>query len=232
MKAKILIVDDEPEQVSAFVRILEQEGYEVTLAEDDLWALYHYDEFRPDLVILDICFGYDERMGLDILKEIRVLKNDKTTPIIMLTRLTDHRLPSKSYNEDADHFVSKSVSTEDLLALVKRCLRRSKPELDVINDRIEIDRGNKSVKKKTDSEWERVHLEPKEFEVLEKLVSNPGRVITREVLYENFFPAAEDPANTLDRYICELRNKLEPDPRNPQYILTKRGVGYEFKKYR
>jgi two-component system KDP operon response regulator KdpE len=232
MKAKILIVDDEPEQVSAFVRILEQEGYEVTLAEDDLWALYHYDEFRPDLVILDILFGYDERMGLDILKEIRVLKNDKTTPIIMLTGLADVRLPPDSYNKDADHFVRKSESTDYLLALVKRCLRRSRPGLVVIDDRIEIDRSSRSVKKKTDGEWERVHLEPKEFDVLGKLVSNPGRVITREALYDNFFLDSRDPANALNRCICELRKRLEPDPPNPQYILTKRGVGYYFVDYR
>jgi len=233
MKAKILIVDDEPEQVRAFARILKQEGYEVELAKDHLWALYLYDEFRPDLIILDIRFGYDERMGLDILKEIRVLKNDKTTPIIMLTGLADHRLPSESYNKDADHFVSKSsVSTEDLLALVKRCLRRSKPELVVIDDRIEIDRGKKSVKTKTNGEWERVHLEPKEFEVLEKLVLHPGKVITREALYDEFFPDAKDPAATLNRYISELRKKLEPDPSDLQYILTKHGVGYWFKYYR
>jgi DNA-binding response OmpR family regulator len=232
MKAKILIVDDEPEQVRAFVQILEQEGGEVILAEDDLWALYYYDEFRPNLIILDIRFDYDERMGLDILKRIRVQKNDRTTPIIMLTGLADHRLPSESYNKDADHFVGKSESTENLLALVKRCLRRSRPELEVIHDYIEIDWGNKSVKRKMDGEWQRVHLQPKEFDVLEKLVSNACRVITRETLYESFFGDAEDPANALYRCISELRRKLESDRGAPQYVLTKRGVGYKFTDYR
>lgn len=227
MKAKILIVDDEPEQVSAFARILEQEGYEVILAEDDLWALYYYDEFCPDLIILDICIGYDERMGLDILKEIRVLKNDKTTPIIMLTRLADDGLDSLSYDKDADCFVSKSVSTKSLLALVKRCLRRGMLRLK-IDDRIEIDLGNYRVTVKKDSDWQRAHFEPKEFEVLRELVLRRGQVITREKLYSEFFPDAEDPANALNRCIYELRKELEPDRRNPQYILTIRGVGYLF----
>jgi len=232
MKARILIVDDEPEQVSALARILEQESYEVAIAEDDLWALYYYDEFRPDLIILDIGLGGNERKGLDIVEEIRVLKNDKTIPIIMLTGLADVRLPPESIKRDADYFVRKSESTEYHLELVKRCLRRSKPQLVMIDDLIEIDRSSRSVRKKTDSEWERVHLEPKEFDVLDKLVSNPGRVITREALYDNFFPDSEDPANALNRCIYELRQRLEPDPRNPQYILTKRGVGYYFVNYR
>jgi DNA-binding response OmpR family regulator len=232
MKARILIVDDEPEQVSALARILEQESYEVAIAEDDLWALYYYDEFRPDLIILDIGLGGNERKGLDIVEEIRVLKNDKTIPIIMLTGLADVRLPPESIKRDADYFVRKSESTEYHLELVKRYLRRSKPQLVMIDDLIEIDRSSRSVRKKMDSEWERVHLEPKEFDVLDKLVSNPGRVITREALYDNFFPDSEDPANALNRCIYELRQRLEPDPRNPQYILTKRGVGYYFVDYR
>jgi two-component system KDP operon response regulator KdpE len=232
MKAKILVVDDEPKVVNSLAQVLEKEGYEVITAGDDAEALYYYDEFQPDLIILDIGFGDNERKGLDILEEIRVLKNDRTVPIIMLTGLADVRLPPDSYDKDADHFVRKSESTDYLLALVKRCLRRSKPELVVIGDRIEIDRSSRSVKKKTDGEWERVHFEPKEFDVLEKLVSNPGRVITREVLYDNFFLDSEDPANALNRCIYELRKRLEPDPPNPQYILTKRGVGYCFVDYR
>jgi two-component system response regulator RegX3 len=229
MKAKILIVDDEPEDVSAFARILKQEGYEVKLAKDDLWALYLYDEFRPDLIILDICFGDNERKGVDILKEIRVLKNDPKTPIIMLTGLADDGLNSLSYNRDADYFVSKSVPTKSLLALVKRCLRRSKPGFVKIDDRIEIDLGNYRITVKEDGKRQPVHFEPKEFEVLEKLVINRGQVITREELYDQFFSDAKDPANALNRCISELRKKLEPDPRNPQYILTIRGVGYMFK---
>jgi DNA-binding response OmpR family regulator len=229
MKAKILIVDDAPEQVSAFAQILEQKGCEVVIAEDALGVLYLLDEFQPDLIILDIGFGLEKRMGLDILKEIR--EKDKTIPIIMLTGLTDERLDPLSYDLDADDFVSKSMPTKALLARVNRCLRRNKQDLEEIDNYIRIDQGARSVKKQMMGEWEEVSLEPKEYEILIKLVSNCGRVIPREVL-ERFFPDAIDSSNTINRYISELRKKLEPDPPNPRYILTKRGVGYRFKDYR
>jgi DNA-binding response OmpR family regulator len=231
MKAKILVVDDEPEVANSLAQILKEEGYEVITAGDDAEALYYYDEFQPDLIILDIRFGFDERMGLDILKEIRVLKNDKTTPIIMLTGLSEDELEPLSFDLGATDFVRKSISTRALLARVKARLPRALREPIRIDERIEIDLGNHSVKVKRNGEWQRVHLEPKDFELLKKLVSNPGRVIPREVL-ENLFPDAQNPAATIRRYICELRNQLEPYPRNPQYILTKRGVGYQFKDYR
>jgi two-component system response regulator VicR len=230
MSFKILIVDDEPEQIRAFAECLEQEGYEVRIAKDELEALYLFDEFQLDLIILDIGFGGDERKGLDILKAIR--KKDKTIPIIMLTSLEDERLDPLSYDLDADQFVSKTWPTETLLARVKRCLRRDKPEVEVIDDYLEIDRGNRSVKKKVDGQWQRIHLQPKRFDVLEELVSNACRVKTREALYDKFFSDAEDPANALTRCISALRDNLEPDPSNPQYILTKRSVGYKFKGYK
>jgi len=229
MKAKILIVDDEPEVANSLAQILHKEGYEVKTAGDDVEALYYYDEFQPDLIILDIRIGVEERMGLDILKKIR--EKDKTIPIIVLTGLADDELEWLSLDLGAIDFVSKSRPAKALLAHVKRRLPRSMRELVVIDDYIEIDQCNNSVRVRKNGEWQRVHLEPKEEAILMKLVNNRGRVITREVL-ENLFPNAKDPAATLHRYIWELRNKLEPDPRNPQYILTKRGVGYEFEKYR
>jgi two-component system response regulator VicR len=229
MKATILIVDDKPESIRAFAGILEQEGHEVILAEDELEARYYLDESHPDLVILDIGFGYEERKGLDILKVIR--KRDKTIPIIMLTGLDDDRLDPLSYDLDADQFASKGMSTRALLARVRRFLRRDKPELAMIDDYIEIDRGSRSVKKDSDDGWHKVHLQPKEFDLLEYLVTNVGRVIPREVLYEKFFSDATGPANALNRCVRELRRKLEPDPSNPRYILTRRGVGYQFEDY-
>jgi two-component system response regulator VicR len=228
MEARILIVDDVREQVSAFAEILKQEGYEVDIREDELEALYLLDEYQPDLIVLDIGFGYDERKGLDILKRIHA--QDETIPIIMLTGLDDDDLEWVSLNLKAVDFVSKSRPTDALVARVKRRLPRALRE-PIQTDDHKIDLSDGIVQMKRDGEWQEVHLEPMEFEVLKKLVSNPGRVIPREVL-ENLFPDAQSPAATLNRYISELRTRLEPDPRNPQYILTKRGVGYWFKDYR
>jgi two-component system response regulator VicR len=230
VKVKTLIVDDEPKQVSSFARSLEQEGHEVAIAEDDSEALYLLDEFQPDLIILDICFGYDKSKGIDILKEIR--EKDKTTPIIMLTGLSGDDPEVRSLECKATDFVRKSVSTKVLLAHVKAKLPDAMRELVRINDHIKIDGSNSSVQVNRNGEWQNVHFEPKEEAVLMKLVNNRGQVITRERLYETIFPDAKDPANALNRCIYELRKKLEPDPRDPQYILIKRGVGYEFKDCR
>ena len=231
MKAIILVVEDEPEERDFLVQILEEEGYKVIPAENDVWAMYYYDECHPDLIILDIAFGGDERMGLDILKRIRVQRNDKTTPIIVLTGLIEADLEPLSFDLGATDFVRKSIYMKPLLVRVKARLPDAFREVLVICNCIEIDLRNDSVRKKTNGDWQRVHLEPMEFKILKKLVLNPGRVITREVL-EDFFPDAKDPAATVRRYISELRKKLEPDPRNPQCILTKRGIGYWFKDYR
>lgn len=231
MKARILVVDDEPEVANSLAQVLNKEGYEVVIAGDDAEALYHYDEFEPDLIILDIRFGYDERMGFDILKEIRVLRRDKTISIIMLTGLSEDELEPRSFEYRATDFVRKSISTKALLARVKARLPCVLRESIRIDDYIEIDGDSGSVRVKRDGEWEDVHFEPIEYRILMKLVRNPGRVIEREVL-ENYFPDAKDPAATLNRYISELRRKLEPDPRNHRYILTKRGVGYWFIDYR
>jgi len=231
MKAKILVVDDEPKVTDRLTQLLENEGYEVATAGNDVEALYHYDEFQPNLIVLDIRFGDDERMGLDILKEIRVLNNDKTTPVIMLTALSKAELEEISFELGATDFATKDIKPKALLYRVKLRLPRALREPVVIDDQIQIDGGSYSIKVKRDGEWQSVHLEPLEFEILMKLVSDPGRVITREVL-EGYFRDAKDPSATVNRYIRELRTKLEPDPDNPQYILTKYGIGYWFKYYR
>ena len=223
------MVDDEPEQIAALARILEQQGYEVAIAEDDPEAWFLLDEFRPDLIVLDICLGSNERGGFDLLKRIKA--KDLSIPLIVLTGLPGEELELRSLDLEAVDFVRKSSSTEVLLARVKRRFPLALREPIVIDGLIKIDPSGHRVWATRDDEWQEVHLEPREFELLSKLVSNPGRVISRQVL-ENLFPDAQDPGATLNRYISELRAALEPDPRNPQYILTKRGTGYWFKDYR
>ena len=150
----------------------------------------------------------------------------------MLTGVDGDEPEVRSLEYKATDFVRKSVSTRVLRARVERRLPRALRELIVIDNHIRIDRHSDLVQVKENGEWQEVHFEPKEEAILLKLVSHPGQVITRESLYEAFFPDTKDPANALNRCINELRKKLEPDPSNPRYILTKRGIGYKFVDYR
>jgi DNA-binding response OmpR family regulator len=226
INGRILMVDDELEPLGPLIQVLGRAGYEVLTAEDDNTALYLFDERQPDVVILDIGFGYNERKGLDILKKIR--QKDETIDIILLTGLSDPQLPTDGFGRGADHFIRKSESPDYILALVARCLRRAKPEVLIIDDYIMIDRRNGSVQKKMNGAWKNVHLKPKEFQLLDKLVSNCGRVVLREVLEDSLFRNAQNPTGTLNKHISVLRKKIELDPKKPGYIILKQGIGYWF----
>lgn len=225
MKAKILLVDDKPEQIQAFAQVLALEGYETVVAQDDLWAMYLVDEFQPDLIVLDIRFGHDHRKGLDILKQIRA--QDKMLPVVMLTGLIEDGLDAQSYDRDADHFISKSASPQSLLALVRRSLRRRESGLEKIDDRLEMDKDGGSARVERNGEWQTLHFEHLECQVLKKLMYNRGQTIPRADL-ERLFVRSQDPANSLNRCISEIRSKIEIDPRHPEYLITVRSVGYCF----
>jgi two-component system KDP operon response regulator KdpE len=230
----ILLVDDEPDFLSLLRQQLIDTGYKVETAEDDLSALYLYDECHPDAVILDIRFGYDERLGLDILKAIRRDRNDPVTPVLMLTSLSTpdvrEQVEPLSFDLGATDFVPKSIGPKGLLARIRARLPRALRNVVVIDDYLEIDTQAETVRRNYNGEWQPVTLEPKEFRILIKLVQNPGRVIERQVL-EKFFEDTPEPGRVLNRYISELRRKIEPTPSQPEYILTKRQVGYKFRDY-
>lgn len=230
----ILLVDDEPEFLTLLSQQLEHEGYAVFTADDDLAALYLFDEHRPDMVILDIRFGRDERRGLDILKTIRRDRNDAATPVLMLTALSTpdvrEQVEPLSFDLGATDFVPKSIGPRGLLARIRARLPQALRDAVVINDYLEIDTQAQTVRRHTAGAWHPIALEPKEFRILLKLAQNPGRVIEREVL-ERYFDDSPDPARVLNRYISELRRKIEPNPSQPEYILTKRQVGYKFRDY-
>jgi DNA-binding response OmpR family regulator len=230
----ILVVDDEPDFFSLLRRQLLEAGFQVEIAADDLSALYLYDEKHPDMVILDIRFGPDERLGLDILKTIRRDRNDTTTPILMLTSLSSpdirEQVEPLSFDLGATDFVPKSIGPRGLMARIRARLPSVLRQALVIDDHLEIDTVAQTLHRNYKGEWRPVLLEPKEFRILVKLVKNPGRVIERQVLAD-FFEDSPAPNRVLNRYISELRRKIEPDPSQPEYILTKRQVGYKFKNY-
>jgi DNA-binding response OmpR family regulator len=230
----ILLVDDEPDFLSLLHQQLIEAGYSVESAEDDLYALYLYDEKHPDMVILDIRFGQEERLGLDILKAIRRDRNDRTTPILMLTSLSApdirEQLEPLSFDLGATDFIPKAIGPKGLLARIRARLPDALRHALIIDDYLEIDTEAGTIRRKQDGRWQPVALEPKEFRILIKLVQNPGRVIEREVL-EDFFEDTPEPSRVLNRYISELRRKIEPNPSQPEYIMTKRQVGYKFRDY-
>jgi len=234
MQPTILLVDDELDFLALLSQQLIEAGYRVQTAENDLSALYLYDEHHPDMTILDIRFGPDERLGLDILKAIRRDRNDVTTPVLMLTSLATpdirEQVEPLSFNLGATDFVPKSIGPKGLLARIRARLPQALRTAVIIDDYLEIDTQGQVVRRKENNEWQPVPLEPKEFRILIKLVQNPGRVIERQVL-EKFFEDTPEPNRVLNRYISELRRKIEPDPSQPEYILTKRQVGYKFRDY-
>jgi two-component system KDP operon response regulator KdpE len=234
LQPTILLVDDEPDFLSLLKRQLVGVGYKVETAQDDLEALYGYDQYRPDMVILDIRFGLEERLGLDILKAIRQDRNDTTTPVFMLTSLSApdirEQVEPRSFDLGATDFVPKSIGPKGLLARIRARLPQALRNVLVIDDYLEIDTQAQTTRRKEDGEWRDVSLEPKEFRILVKLVQNPGRVIERQIL-ENFFEDVPEPNRVLNRYISELRRKIELKPSQPEYILTKRQVGYKFRNY-
>ncbi len=234
MQPTILLVDDEADFLSLLSRQLADAGYKVETAEDDLAALYLYDESSPDMVILDIRFGLDERLGLDILKAIRRDRGDTTTPVLMLTSLstpdTREQVEPRSFDLGATDFVPKSIGPKGLMARIRARLPQALRRAVIIDDYLEIDTQAETVRRNANGQWQAVALEPKEFRILIKLVQNPGRVIERQIL-ENFFEGAPEPNRVLNRYISELRRKIEPNPSQPEYILTRRQVGYKFRDY-
>lgn len=234
MQPTILLADDEPDFLQLLSQQLAEAGYKVETAEDDLAALYLYDERQPDMVILDIRFGPNERLGLDILKAIRQDRGDTTTPILMLTSLSApnirEQVEPRSFDLGATDFVPKSIGPKGLMARIRARLPQALRNVMVIDDYLEVDTQAQTIRRKSNNQWQPVTLEPKEFRILIKLIQNPGRVIERQVL-ENFFDDTPDPSRVLNRYISELRRKIEPDPSQPEYILTKRQVGYKFRDY-
>ena len=230
MNAKLLLVDDEPAVLAWIKGHLEHEGYDVVTAQNYEEGLYLLEISAPDLIILDIRFEPNDRLGLDLLKHIRHGLEDKTTPVIMLTGVSEDELEPLSFDLGATDFVRKSVSPRALLARIRARLQLS-GEIIVVDDQLRIDLTNANIEIKLEKQWDEVHLEPKEWHLLKKHFRNPGRVILRSTL-ESIFIDAEDPSRALNTCISKLRNLLETDPRNPRFILTKRGIGYMFIDFR
>lgn len=225
--AAILIVDDE-EPIQELLKFnLEKEGYTVLVAYDGPSALRIVEEKRPDLVILDVMLpGMD---GMEVCNQLRQNSISRDIPVIMLTAKVEEIDKVLGLELGADDYLTKPFSPRELLARIRARLRRIKPQTEenelVRGDlRIDLDRFKVLVR------GEEVELTPKEFELLRVLATHPGKVYSRDELLEQVWGYEYlGDTRTVDVHVRHLRQKVERDSSNPEYIETLRGIGYRLK---
>jgi DNA-binding response OmpR family regulator len=226
--ARILLVDDEHSVQTLLTYPLRKDGYEVIPALDGRQALDLFAEQRFDLVVLDLMLP-----KLDGIEVCRRLRSRSQVPIIMLTAKDDEIDKVLGLEMGADDYITKPFSVREFRSRVRAALRRAEMpagrpagEEPIVAGELEIDFERRTVVARGDA----VRLTYVEFEILTALAGAPGRVMTREVLLEQVWgdSAYRDP-RTIDVHIRHLREKLERDPRQPEYLFTVRGVGYRFR---
>lgn len=225
---KILIVDDEEHIVELIKFNLEANGYKTITASNGLEALELAKNEKPDLVLLDIMLpGLN---GNDVCKEIRKDTEISTMPIIMITAKGEELDRILGLELGADDYVTKPFSVRELMARIKAVLRRTKVE--AVNDTYSF--GNVSIdfnKHEVMKNGEKVELTLKEFELLQILIKNRGRVLTRDLLLDKIWGYEFiGETRTIDVHIRYLRKKIEDDDKNPKFIETIRGIGYRFNR--
>jgi DNA-binding response OmpR family regulator len=227
--ARILLVDDEQSIQTLLSYPLRKDGYHVTSALDGGEALQRFEEGRFDLVILDLMLP-----RLDGVAVCKALRSRSQVPIIMLTAKATETDKVAGLEVGADDYITKPFSLREFRSRVKAALRRSRmttgpgaAEEPIAAGELTIDFERRMV---TLGE-EEVKVTYVEFEILGALARSPGRVLTRETLLEHVWGDSDyrDP-RTVDVHIRHLREKLERDPKLPEYLFTVRGVGYRFKE--
>ena len=225
---KILVVDDEALLVKGIRFNLQNEGYEVITGSDGLEAVKLVREEKPDLLVLDVMMPNMD--GLTACSKIREFSN---IPIILLTAKTDDMDKLMGFDHGADDYLTKPFNILELKARIRALLRRTgaaeKKESDntLTIGSISLDLNGRNAYRS----GELADLTAKEFDVIEFLMRNPNRVYSREALLDTIWAYEyRSDIRTVDVHIRRLREKLEENPAQPQYIMTKWGVGYYFKK--
>jgi DNA-binding response OmpR family regulator len=226
---RILLVDDEQPIQTLLSFPLQRDGYDVVVASDGREALARFDELPPDLVVLDLMLPRMD--GLEVCKRLRA--KGETVPIIMLTAKSEEIDKVLGLELGADDYITKPFSMREFRSRVKAALRRSgmaHAETDgerVIDVRgLRIDPAKRSVTR----DGEAIACTYVEFEILRALAQSPGRVYTRDMLLARVWgDSAFRDQRTIDVHIRHLREKIEGDPKDPEFIFTVRGVGYRFR---
>lgn len=220
----ILIVDDEVKILQLARDYLEHAGFTVLTAETGKVALAVARSEKPNLIVLDL--GLPDMDGLDV---TRALRKESNVPIIMLTARGEETDKLVGLELGADDYLTKPFSPKELIARVRAVLRRAE-STPVTEELIRIGQVTLDVPRmRVTLDDHLIELTPTEFELLAALARQPGRIFTRAQLLDAVHGVAfESYERAIDAHIKNIRRKLEPDPREPRYILTVYGVGYKF----
>lgn len=223
---KALVVDDEQPLLDALQYALQREGFEVITATDSEQAIQLFNEQNPDLVILDVMLP--TRSGFEV---CQILRKQSNVPIIMLTARGAEGDRVVGLEIGADDYITKPFSMRELMARIRSVMRRASassapvgPVLKAGDLTLDVNQYEARLGDKL------LNLSPKEFELLRFLMEHPGQVFSRQTLLDRVW--GEDKyieERTVDVHIHWLREKIEPNPRKPKYLLTVRGVGYKFR---
>ena len=224
-----MIVEDEPAVARGVQVALEREGYGVSVIPTGEEAVSRFSDLAPDLVLLDVRLP-----GIDGFEVCRQLRRQTRVPILFLTARTDEVDKVVGLEIGADDYLVKPFSLRELTSRVKALLRRAYGELADTQAADTLRRGDLLIdldRRRVTRAGERISLTATEFDLLRHLAARPGRVFTRSQLLElvrDYDAAVEQDERTINVHISHIRDKIEPDPAEPRYIKTVRGVGYAF----
>jgi two-component system, OmpR family, KDP operon response regulator KdpE len=226
-KQRILIVDDEPQITRVLRRSLTTHGYDVRVAADGLAALQTFGDWPPDLVVTDL--SMPSAGGLQLCRNLRAISQ---LPIIVLSVRGEEGTKVEALDAGADDYVTKPFGMDELLARIRAALRREQaakpgdavsPVLEVGDFRLDLEDRSVAVK------GTKVHLTPKEYDLIVYLLSHPGKVLTHHTLLAAIWGGQSvEQTEYLRVFVGQLRKKIEPQPATPRYILTEPWIGYRF----
>jgi len=224
---KVLVVDDEPQILRALHINLTARRYDVVTATSAKQALDVASHAHPDLIVLDL--GLPDMDGVEV---IHALRGWSEVPIVVLSGRAQSEMKIRALEAGADDYVTKPFNVDELVARVRAVARRSvaAEEAPVVEfGDVVVDLEAHRVRRTRGTETEDVRLTPTEWQLLQILVRNPGKLITqRELLRAMRGPKYDDAGHLLRQYMAQLRQKLEPTPPRPRYLLTEPGMGYRF----
>jgi two-component system, OmpR family, KDP operon response regulator KdpE len=224
---KILIADDDPQILRALKVTLRARGYDIVTADDGAEALELAAAQHPDLVMLDL--GMPRLDGVEVIEGLRGWTQ---VPILVVSGRTDASDKVDALDAGADDYVTKPFAIDEILARIRALTRRVVSPDDepiVTFGAISVDFSAKQVTRRLGKKIENVRLTPTEWRILELLIHNPDRLVTRESLLSQIWgPHHTKDTGYLRLYFAQLRKKLEPVPSEPRYLVTVLGMGYRF----